>query len=302
MYFFVNFAQLKTNISIFYFMKKLFFLASLLFAITTFTQAQGLVTPQPSPASKISQKFGLAEATVSYSRPSAKNRVIFGDIVPFGKIWRTGANSPTKIKFDDEVMVEGNKVPAGEYSLMTFPDKDQWTVVINKDTKGNGAFTYQNTDDVAKFVVKSTKMTQHVESFTISFTDLSANAATLEIAWEKTAVRIKLENKVEEKIAKQIEKLTAPTRDASLFSNIASYYYDTNQKNDEALTFITKATDMAPRYWTLQMKAKIQARANNFAGALATIEKSTELATKDKDDAYVNANNKLKAEWSAKKK
>ncbi|TAE75671.1 MAG: DUF2911 domain-containing protein [Bacteroidetes bacterium] len=282
-------------------MKKLFLLASFLFAVLTI-QAQGLVTPQPSPSSKISQKIGLAEVSVAYSRPSAKNRVIFGDIVPFGKIWRTGANSPTKIKFDEEVIFEGNKVPAGEYSLMSFPDKDQWTIVINKDTKGNGAFTYQESDDVAKFTVKSVKLTQHVESFSISFSDLGFNSATLELAWEKTSVRIKLENKVDEKIAKQIEKLTAPTRDASLFFNIAAYYYETNQKNDEALAFVTKATDMAPRYWTLQMKAKIQARANDFAGALATIDKSTELATKDKDDAYVNANAKLKAEWAKKKK
>lgn len=283
-------------------MKKIFFLATILFATFVAAKAQGLTTPQPSPLSKISQKFGLAEATVTYSRPSAKNRTIFGDIVPFGKIWRTGANSPTKIKFDDEVFVEGNKVPAGEYSLMSFPDKDQWTVVINKDTKGNGAFTYQESDDVAKFIVKSTKLTQHVESFTIEFTDLTFSGATLELSWEKTAVKIKLENKVDEKIAKQIEKLTAPTRDAGLHFNIASYYFDTNQKNAEALTHITKATDMAPRYWTLQLKAKIQARANDFAGAITTLEKSTELATKDKDDAYINANGKLKAEWEKKKK
>lgn len=283
-------------------MKKIFFLANIFFAIIALTNAQGLVTPQPSPLSKISQKFGLAEATVTYSRPSAKNRVIFGDIVPFGKIWRTGANSPTKIKFDDEVFVEGNKVPAGEYSLMSFPDKEQWTIVINKDTKGNGAFTYQESDDVAKFTVKSTKLTQHIESFTVEFTDLGFNSANLELSWEKTAVKIKLENKVDEKIAKQIEKLTNPTRDAQLYSNIASYYFETNQKNAEALNFITKATDLAPRYWTLQMKAKIQARANDFAGALATLEKSTELATKDKDDAYINANGKLKAEWEKKKK
>jgi hypothetical protein len=283
-------------------MKKIFVLLASLFVLVQFVNAQGFNAPAPSPLSKISQKVGLAEVNVTYSRPSAKKRTIFGDIVPFGKVWRTGANSPTKIKFDDEVLLEGNKVPAGEYSLLTIPNQKEWTILINKDSKGNGAFTYQESDDVVKFNVKSNILPQHVETFTITFVELGFNSAHLEISWEKTSVRFKIEHKVEEKINKQIEAALNPNRDAGLYYQIASYYHDTNQKTPEAIELIKKSNQMRPRYWTLQLQAKLEARNNDFTSALATLEKSTELAAKEKDDSYVNTNNQLKQEWSKKKK
>lgn len=252
--------------------------------------------PQPSPLCKISQKVGLAEITLAYSRPSAKGRVIFGDIVPFDKMWRTGANTPTKIKFDDEMIFEGNKVAAGEYSLMTIPGKNEWTVVLNKDSKKNGAFTYQESEDVAKFKVKTIAINNAVETFTMNFTDLTNTSANLELSWEKTAVKIKIENDVDSKVLAQIKKQLDPNRDAGLYFQIASYYYETNRELNEALSYATKAADMNPKYWVVHLKAKIQHKLKDYAGAIASAEKSLTLAKDEKDDNYIRMNEKLIAD------
>jgi hypothetical protein len=282
--------------------KVIFYSFNLLIAclFVSYSQAQ-ISMPQPSPAAKISQKFGLAEVTVSYSRPAAKGRMIFGDLVPFDKIWRTGANSPTKVKFDADVMVEGIKVPAGEYSLFSVPGKTEWTIILNKDSKNGGAFAYQEADDVAKFKVKSMALANTVESFTINVTDVTFNTAILEISWEKTAVRFKLEQEVDSKIKEQITRQLNPARDANLYFQIASYYYETNQNMSEALNLITKSTDLAPQFWTMHLKAKIQARMNDNSSAVATAEKSIQMAKEAKNDDYVRLNEKLIAEIKKKK-
>lgn len=281
--------------------KVIFYTCTLLFACLFFGQVQAqLNMPQPSPAAKISQKFGLAEVTVSYSRPSAKGRMIFGDLVPFDKIWRTGANSPTKVKFDADVVIEGAKVPAGEYSLFTIPGKTEWTIILNKDPKNGGAFAYQESDDVAKFKVKSIALPGMVESFTINITDVNFSSAMIEIAWEKTAVKFKMEQEVDSKIKEQITRQLNPARDANLYFQIASYYFETNQNMSEALNLITKSTDLAPQFWTMHLKAKIQAKMNDNSSAVATAEKSIQMAKEAKNDDYVRLNEKLIAEIKKK--
>lgn len=272
-------------------MKRLFsFTLAFLVCATAFAQ---LKMPAPSPLSTVTQAVGLAEISIKYSRPSAKGRKVYGDLVPFDKVWRTGANRPTKIKFDDEVIFEGNKVPAGEYTLVSFPSATEWTIVLNKDSKGNGAFTYQESDDVARFKVKPQTLPAHVENFTINIADITEKTAVIEILWEKTAVRFKIENEIASKIEKQITAQLNPAKDAGTYSQIATYYLDTNQKLPEALELITKATDLAPRYWTLHTKAKIQAKLGKNKEAIESCNKSIELAKKDSDDGYVKMNEKL---------
>ncbi len=283
-------------------MKKISFLFVALFMCAFSVIAQQFNSPQPSPSGKVSQKVGLAEVSVSYSRPSMKGRVIFGDIVVFDKMWRTGANSPTKIKFDDEVSFGGTKVPAGEYTLLSIPSKTEWSVMLNKDTKGNGAFTYQETDNVAVIKVKPQMLAQNVETFVIQFGNITNTTMDLEMMWEKTAIKVQISHDITPKMTSQIKKLLDPNRDAGLYFNIASYYYETNQNTQQALELITKSTDMAPKYWTVHLKAKIQARLNDKTGAVASAEKSKELATADKDDNYVRLNEKLIAELKGKGK
>jgi hypothetical protein len=259
-----------------------------------------LNVPQPSPACKVTQRVGLGDVTINYSRPGAKGRAIFGDLVPFDKIWRTGANSPTKIKFETDVIVEGNKVAAGEYSLFTIPSKTEWTILLNKDPKNANAFGYQEAEDVAKFKVKSNATHHLVESFTINFTDLNYAAVNVEISWEKTSVKFRVEQEVDSKIKEQITRQLDPNRDAGLYYQVASYYYETNQKSEEALSLITKSVDMAPRFWTMHLKAKVQARLNDKNGAMASAEKSKQLAIENKNDDYVKLNEKLMAELKKK--
>lgn len=260
------------------------------------TQAQ-IKTPAPSPSCKITQAVGLTEVSIAYSRPSAKGRTIFGDLVPFDKIWRTGANRPTKVKFEDDVMVEGNKVTKGEYSLMTIPGKTEWTIILNKDTKGNGAFTYDADDDVANFKVKSMSLSNKVESFTISTTDVTSSSLMIEIAWEKTAVKFKVEQDVDTKVMADIKRNLDPAKDANLYSDIAGYYLETNKNLSEALTLVNKSLDLNPnRFWIVHLKAKIQAKLNDKSGAIATAEKAKTMAMEAKNDDYVRLNEKLIAD------
>jgi len=272
-------------------MKKIFSLAlSFVLCATAFAQ---LKMPAPSPLSTVTQAVGLAEITIKYSRPSMKGRKIYGDLVPFAAVWRTGANRPTKIKFDDDIMFEGNKVAAGEYTLVSIPTATEWTIILNKDSKGNGASSYLESDDVVRLKVKPQPIATSVENFTINFADISKNTAVIELLWESTAVRFKIENEIVTKIEKQITAQLNPAKDAGVNAQIAEYYLDTNQKLPEALDLITKATDLAPRYWTLHTKAKIQAKLGKNKEAIATCEKSIELAKKDTDDAYVKMNEKM---------
>lgn len=272
-------------------MKRLSLLTlTFLFCASAFAQ---LKMPAPSPLSTVTQAVGMAEISVKYSRPSAKGRKVYGDLVPFDKVWRTGANRPTKIKFDDEILFEGNKVPAGEYTLVTIPTATEWTIILNKDSKGNGAFSYLEADDVVRFKAKVQKSTATTETFTINFANITDNTAQIEILWENTAVRFKIENEIVSKIEKQITAQLNPTKDAGTYSQIAGYYLDTNQKMPEALELITKSTDLAPRYWTLHTKAKIQAKMGKNTEAIETCQKSIELAKKDGDEGYVKMNEKL---------
>lgn len=272
-------------------MKRLSLLAiTLLFCASAFAQ---LKMPAPSPLSTVTQMVGLAEISIKYSRPSVKGRKVYGDLVPFDKVWRTGANRPTKIKFDDEISFEGNKVPAGEYTLVTIPNATEWTIILNKDSKGNGASSYLESDDVVRFKVKPQLVAYPVENFTINFANITDNTAIIELLWENTAVRFKIENEITSKIEKQITAQLNPAKDAGMYSQIAGYYLDTNQKLPEALELITKSTDLAPRYWTLHTKAKIQAKLGKNKEAMETCQKSIELAKKDGDDGYVKMNEKL---------
>lgn len=275
--------------------KNLLYTLAVVFSIVFFTnyaQAQ-LKLPAPSPFSKVTQKVGLMEASVEYSRPSMKGRVIFGDLLPYGKMWRAGANSPTKLHFDKEVTVEGTTLSAGAYTLMAIPEKSEWTIILNKDSKGNGVFSYNKEEDVARFKVKATTLSAPVETVTINFTDITMKTAKIELAWEKTSVKFAFSTEIDENITAQIKKALDPNKDAGTYFQIANYYYQKGEKLDDALKLITKSTDMTPRFWSVHLKAKIQAKLKDKKGAITTAKKSMEMAKEAKNDDYVRLNEKL---------
>ncbi len=264
-------------------------------------------TPQPSPKASVMQRVGLTDVTVTYSRPSAKGRAIFGDsttkaVVPYARRWRTGANTATTIKFSDDVTVEGKKVPAGEYALYTVPGKTTWLVVLNKDLKlGGNVKDYKDADNVASFSVKPTKLPAKVETFTINFTDFTPATASAELLWETTGVKFKITTDVNTKVMAQIDEKVVKnaTPAANDLAAAAVYYFDNNKDLTQALTWIRKANEKEPKFWNLHTQAKIEMKLKDYKAASTTAEQSRKLALDAKNADYVKMNEDLMA--SAKK-
>jgi hypothetical protein len=256
-----------------------------------------IAMPQPSPAATVTQKVGVADVSVSYSRPSARGRKVFGDLLPYGQLWRTGANAATKLTFSDEVSLNGNKVPAGEYSLFTIPGKDEWTVMINKNAKAS-ANDYKESEDVVRLKVKPTRTAAPYETFTIDFSDLTSNGASMNIKWENTKVALKLETDVDSRVMAQIKEKVidnAEPKPQDLYA-ASIYYLDNNKDLKQALTWMNKATEKDPQFWQLHQKARLQAKLKDYKNAESTARKSIELAKVAKNDDYVRLNEKLLAE------
>lgn len=276
-------------------LKTLTVAAMLTIAGATTLQAQ-LKVPAPSPSSTLKQAVGLSDITVEYSRPGAKGRVIYGDVVPFGKVWRTGANSATKVTFGEDVKVEGNAVAAGTYALYTIPNKDSWEVMLYKDlTLGGNVADYKKENELVRFVVKPKALNDKVETFTIDVADVTANSANIELNWEKTRVAFNVTMDIDTKIMKSIEANVV--NDNRPYFQAASYYYDNNKDLAKASEWVDKAIASNPKaFWMVLLKAKIQAKQNNKAGAVASAEQVITLATEAKNDDYVAMAKKLIAE------
>ena len=264
-------------------------------------QAQ-IATPQASPKSTVSQRVGLTDITIVYSRPGVKARNIFGTVVPFGKRWRTGANATTSIKFSDDVMIEGKKVPAGEYGLYTIPNKTEWLVVLNKNTKlGAEVDGFKDDQDVARFSIKPYKVASKVETFTINFTDLTPATANVTMEWEMTGAKFKVIADVDTKVMTQIdEKITkAATPAPGDLAAAAVYYFDNNKDLKQALAWMEKANAAEPtKFWNLNTEAKIRLKMKDYAGATKTAEasKKAALAATPPNGEYVKMNEELMAE------
>ncbi|WP_026209598.1 DUF2911 domain-containing protein [Cytophaga aurantiaca] len=268
--------------------------------VTLVSQAQTLKTPAPSTSQTIKQAFGLGDITVDYSRPSVKGRTVFGDLVPYGKIWRTGANAATKITFSDDVKVEGKDVKAGTYAIYTVPNKDSWEVMLYSDlTIGGNTSNYKTENEVIRVVVKPTALSKSVETFTINLSDVTATSTTLEILWEKTSVPVKITTEIDSKVMKNIE--TTMAVDSRPYFQAANYYYENNKDLNQALIWVNKAIEQNPKaFWMTMLKARIQLKLNDKKSAIATAEQTVALATEAKNDDYTKMANDLIAE--AKKK
>jgi hypothetical protein len=266
---------------------------------TTNVNAQ-LKTPAPSPAQTVKQAFALSEITIDYSRPSVKGRTIFGDVVPFGKVWRTGANGSTKITFGEDVKVEGNDVKAGTYAIYSVPDKDMWEIMLYKDlTMGGDVSSYKKEDEVLRFKVKSSALAANVETFTINVADVTSSKANIEIQWEKTRVAFSVVADIDTKIMKNIEN--SVIKDNKPYFSAASYYYENDKDMKLALEWADKAVAANPKaYWVVLLKAKIQVKLKDNKGANATATQALTLAKEDQDDAYVKMAEKIIAETKGK--
>ncbi len=267
------------------------------FSVLTLNAQQTLKVPAPSPTQTLKQNFALSDITIEYSRPSVKGRAVFGDVVPFGKTWRTGANAATKITFGDTVKVEGKTIPAGTYALYSVPNKDSWEIIFYKDLTLGGNFTnYKAENELTRFTVKPSSLSYKMETFTINVSDVTPTTATIELLWDKTRVAFGVSSDIDSRIMKTIETALAPT-DTRPFFPAANYYYENNKDQKQALDWVTKAIEQNPKaFWAIMLKAKIQAKLKDNAGAITTAEQVIVVAKEANNDDYVKQAEKFIAE------
>ncbi len=271
-------------------MKKIVLLFSLF--VSMGVVAQGIKTPAPSPTQTIKQDFALSSIELNYSRPTTKGRKVFGDLVPFGKMWRTGANGATKITFGEDVKVGGVAVKAGTYALYTIPNAGEWEIILNKGVNNGGLTGYKAEEDVARFKANVTPLPFSIESFTMIISDVMPTSANIQILWENTMVNFAVVADIDSKIMKSID--AAMNVDNRPYFAAASYYFEAGKDMPKALEWVNKAIDAQPSaYWMVHLKAKIQAKMGDKAGAKVTALKGIELAKAGKNDDYVALNEKL---------
>lgn len=260
------------------------------------TATAQISTPAASPAATVAQTVGLTKVTIDYARPALKGRKMFGDQVPYGKVWRTGANRTTKLTLSDDIMMGGKLVPAGSYGLFTVPDKGEWTIIINKDAVGPGAFAYKAENDVLRFTVKPGTVPA-TEFFTIEFSDFTPTTANLVLRWETTQVKIPLMNDPDERIMAQIKEQTAAAEvKPGVYFAAADYYYQTNRDLKQALEWANKVVAGDQKYWTYYLRAKIEQKLGTCPAAKTDALLSLDMAKKAGDDAYVKNNERLLVE------
>ncbi|HLT49702.1 MAG TPA: DUF2911 domain-containing protein [Aequorivita sp.] len=280
-------------------MKKIILLFSALI-LTVGIQAQ-ITTPQPSPFQKIEQKVGLTDVTLEYSRPSMKGRTIFGGLVPYDAMWRTGANANTKITFSENVEIGGKSVKAGSYAIFTKPGASNWEVYFYSDTNNWGSPEKWDDSKVAAQVsVQAYPMPMNIETFTMSFDELKNDSAMLGILWEKTYVGVPIKFGTDKAVSDNIQKvMNGPS--ANDYYAAAVYYLETGKDINQAKTWIDKSINMnkEPAFWQLRQKSLIYAKAGDKKGAIEAAKKSMELAKTAGNNDYVALNQKSLKEWGA---
>lgn len=257
--------------------------------------------PQPSPKGEVEQIVGLTTIEVEYSRPSAKGRKIFGDLVPFGEMWRTGANMSTTIELDSDVMVEGALLPKGKYSLFTTPTPDTWVITFNKNPELGGVDERKAEEDVLTVKVPSGKC-EMTETFTIGFADVKDDKAVLELSWENTKVRVSLFADATKQALMNIkEAVNKPDADYRVFNSCARFLVDRNLEPQSALKYAMKSVEKERKFWNLHTLALAQAQNGQYQEAIATAEQSIRMAQEAKYEAYVKLNKEKIDEWMQKK-
>jgi hypothetical protein len=262
-------------------------LVFLLAVTTAFAQSDSKAPkfPPASPTATLKQHIGLTDISVVYSRPGVKGRKVFGGITPYGSVWRTGANEPTLVTFSTDVALNGTAIPAGTYALYTIPQKDEWTIIIYKDTKLWGAFGYDQSKDFVRFAAKPVHLSHSVESFTIDFADLKDDSATLLLRWEKTEVPIHLElPQLVSTVSASIEAFAASSakKTAGFDYNAANFYLQHGPDLDKALQYADAmiATGDAGSYEGMYVRAKVLQLKGDKAGAAEAAQKSKDAAVK----------------------
>lgn len=266
--------------------------------VATTANAQ-IKTPAPSPKATLTQAIGLSDVTIEYSRPSAKGRTIFAadGLVPYGKVWRTGANQATKVSFGADAKVGGKELKKGDYAVLTIPNADSWAVHFYPYESGNWG-SYVEKDPAVIATAKVENLPFSIESFSISVEDISDDSGNLVFFWSNVAAALPLKFEVESRVMAQIERtLAGPT--AGDYYAAGNYLLSINKDLDKALMYVQKATKGEnPRFWQVRREALILAKLGKTKEAIAAAKLSKDLAMKAGNDDYVRMNEKSIAEWA----
>ena len=262
-------------------------------------------TPRVSPASEVEQMVGLTEIEIEYSRPSMRGREVFGNLVPFGKVWRTGADNSTKISFDTDVIISGKTIQSGTYSIFSIPNKESWEIILYSDVELWGVPRDWSENKIvfsSMFDVKKLEKSNTVETFTISFNDLTNNDVNMSISWENTSVDIKIEVPTRSMVQSDINKVLSDNPKSSDYYAAAVFYRQENINLDKALEWMNKAIEMneSPRFWQYRQQSLIMAANDKFADAVDAAKKSLNLAIEADNQDYIKMNRESIAEWSKK--
>jgi hypothetical protein len=273
-------------------MKKNILLTLTAIALAGQIQAQALRTPSPSTTQTIKQDFGLGNVELSYSRPSAKGRAVMGDLVPFGKVWRTGANQATTINFSEDVTIGGKEVKAGKYGLLSIPGAKEWTLILTKDLNVTSPAAYNPANDVVRVQAPVYALPMHVETFTITVASVTNSSCELHLFWEKTLVALPIVMDVDRKVMAQIDQTM--NKDNRPYFAAAQYYYDNGKDLKQAKEWADKAVASNPNaFWMTLLNARICAKMGDKATARSMAEKTISLATQAQNDDYIKMANDL---------
>lgn len=261
--------------------------------------APRLELPSASPAAVIKQKVGITDIEISYSRPSVRGREIFGELVPYGEVWRTGANAATRISFGTPVTLNGRNVPAGDYELFTIPGKDEWTFIIHQAKSQWGAYSYDPANDVARVVAQPEETTRPVETFTLAFEDIDTDSATLALTWDRVRVPVTIEVDTRGALIPRIEAVMASDSARKPYAQAALFYLNQGLDLAKAAAWMDAAIAQDPdAFYLVYQKARILAKMGDTEGARAAAQTSLEAARKSTGpirDEYIRLNEALLA-------
>ncbi len=273
-------------------MTRLLALCIFVFGISV-THAQ-IETPAPSPLAKVTQVVGITEVEITYSRPGIKGREIFGGLVPYNEVWRTGANASTKLSFSSSVTLEGNDIPAGTYSLYTIPNPEGWEIIINKKLDSGGRHVAE--EDLIRFKVKPGDFPRSVERFYIGVEDMTDNSATIFLRWHKTEVPIRLEVPTKTLVMESIDNFVekGDHGNAGSWYQAARYFYDNDVDTEKALEMVNKSLELnADPFWVWHTKALILAKLERNEGAVEAAKMSMQKAEEAGNTDFIRLNEEL---------
>jgi len=280
-------------------------LTSLVFLFCASASFSQLEHPKVSPAAMVTQEVGFTKITIAYSRPAVRGRKIFGDLVPYERIWRVGANESTKITFDTAVQIRNSTLASGTYALYAFPKEDEWQIVFHTNTThwGDGRKNYDPKEDALRVIVKPLKTDTFQENFLIAFDSLTHSTADLILHWANTKVVIPIAVDTHEIMERQIEEKLSQQANAQTYYEAARYYVEQDMKFDTALAYLNKAIELGgDTYYFHRIKSLVEAKLEDYAAALKSAKKSLQLAQEQDKDEFVRMNQKNIDIWNEKLK